>query len=395
MAQDRRSFAWVCGSTFFHFLSMGIFLVALPLYVGDELGASKSAVGFAVGSFAISAVLLRPLAGNLLDRRGRRPFLIGGPLILVVSSIGLLFATTLAAVVALRLFQGCAGAAFYTAAATVATDLASHERRAERIARFSLFLYAGFAVGPALGEWLIREIDFAGTWIAAGGAALIAAGLAAAVPETKPAAPEGAHSRRGFLSVHAAAVGPGLVLMTAAVGYTSISTFSALYARELEMSSSGVLYAAFAVTIIGVRLVSGTLADRVGRVAVAMPGLIASAVGMALLSLVAHPAAAVTGVALFGAGFAMIFPALMALTADEVDEHERGAALGSFTAFFDVGAAVGAYAFGAAVDLTGYRGAWAMPGLLCLLGAAGLLRIHRRTRNLRAEETPLPEPAGT
>lgn len=401
-SSTRARFALLCGSTFFHFLAMGVLLVALPLFVSRELQQSRAVVGLAVGSFAVAAVLLRPTAGRQVDALGRRRFMIGAPLVVLVTAVGLLAAQALWAVALLRLIQGAAGAAFYTAAATVATDLADPAKRAERIARFSMFLYAGFAVGPSLGEWLVGRYGFAGAWWAVAGCAASASALGATLPETRPTrrddAPRPPAHTGWRRAVHPAAVGPGLILITTAVGYTAISTFSPLYARSIGMGSSGTLYLCFAVTVIGARLFSGTLADRYGRVAVALPGLLSATAGLTLLAVVPRPAAASVGVALFGAGFALVFPSLMALTVDRVTDEERGAALGSYTAFFDVGAAGGGYLVGALADTLGYPVAWGVPAALCALGAVGLVRREARSpavtsgpRTRRCRSPPGPD----
>lgn len=387
----RRSFALLCGATLFQFVALGIFLGALPVFISDRFGGSRTQVGLAMASFSVSAVLLRPWVGRGLDRYGRRWFLVSAPLILIVSAAGLSVARSIPVVVFLRLFQGTAGAAFYTAAATVATDIAPFERRATYIARFSLFLYGGFAIGPSVAERLLHR-SFAAAWLAAALTATAAALLAVVLPETRPGRPAQNPARpRRFL--HRASVQPGLVLMTAAVGYSTITTFSALYARKIGMSS-GLLYLAFAGTVVGVRLFSGNLADRHGREAVARPGMAIAAAGLAVLAALPVPAAALLGVGLFGAGFALVFPALMALAADRVSDDERGEVLGSFTAFFDLGASSGAFAIGAVADRFGYAGAFATPSVLCLGGLALLLGSSRR-RGGPAPEVPLPEPAGT
>lgn len=401
----------LCAATYAHFVAMGVFLSALPLFITQSLDGSRSEVGLAVGAFSISAVVLRPLAGRGMDSHGRRPFLVGGPLLLALSSAGLLAAGSIPVVIALRLLQGAAGACYYTAGATVATDMAPLDRRADYIARFSLFLYGGFATGPALGEFLVARFEFAAAWSVAGGCALLAAAVGSFVPETSGAhvashgAPfadrlgsgtseAAAQARRRFL--HPASLGPGFVIMTAAVGYVGISTFAPLYARQIGMSSSGPLYIVFALTVLGVRLFGGRLADVYGRERVGMPALVIGAASFALLAVQPAPSLAFVGVAGFGAAFALLFPAMMALTADGVREAERGAALGSFTAFFDIGASVGSYAVGALADSFGFGAAFSLPSVLCLIGLAALIRIAARGR--AGGDTalpPLPEPAGT
>lgn len=395
----RARFWLLCACTFFHFLSMGIFLSGLPLFVSNELGGSKAAVGFAVGCFSLTAVLCRPFVGRRIDRLGRAWFLRGAPLLIALTSVGLLAADALGGIIALRLLQGVAGAAFYTGAATMATDLAPDGRRAEYISRFSLFLYGGFAAGPALGEFLVETRSFASAWLGAALSATVALVVAFAVPESRVDDEEGSEprpSRRRW--VHPAAIGPGMVLLTIAVGYTAITSFMPLYSRSIGMGSSGGLYTTFALSILVVRLVSGRLADRLGRVAVALPGCLSGAAGMMLLAVSDRPAAAFVGVALFGAGHALIFPALMAHTVDQVPDRERGEALGSFTACFDVGASTGGYLVGYVADQAGYSAAWATPGVICLVGAVVLLVVVRpseKRHRAHADELVDPEPAGT
>lgn len=344
-----------------------------------ELQGSKSSVGLAVGAMSVSALLVRPFVGRGIDARGRKPFLFGSLVLLALSSLGYLLADDVAVVVGLRLLQGLAGGTFYTTAAAVVTDLAPPERRASAIAKFSLFLYGGFAAGPALAEWIIRHHGFTPVWLTAAALGATGALLVSVVPESGDhavaARAELGPARRRPL--HPAAVLPGLVLMTTGMGYASVTGFSSLYARHVGLESSGALYAVFAVTVIGLRLVSGRLADSVGRVQIALPGLLLCAAGLGTLSLLQRPVTAYVGVASFGAGFALIFPALMAFTVDRVPDHERGEALGSFTAFMDIGQGGGAYLIGAIADRAGFGAAYALPAVLCLGGA---ILLRRGTR---------------
>jgi MFS family permease len=373
-------------ATLCNFTAFGAYFAAIQLYVEDELGASRSSVGLAVGAFSVSALLVRPFVGRGIDARGRRPFLLAALALLTITSLGFLVAGAVPAVVALRLLQGVAGGTFYTTAAAVATDLAPVERRASAIARFSLFLYAGFALGPVAAEWTIDAVGFTPVWLAA--AALGATGVACIVllPETggrtMAARAELGPGRRRLL--HPAAVGPGLVLLTTGMGYSSITGFSSLYGRHIELHDPGLLYATFAVTIIGVRLVAGRLADSIGRIATALPGLLLGATGLGVLALLQEPAWAFVGVAAFGAGFALIFPALMAFTVDRVPDHERGEALGSFTAFMDAGSGGGAYLIGAIADAAGFGWAYGTPALLCLAGAVLLVALGAQARPVAA-----------
>jgi len=385
---SRRRFRWLCAATLFEFLALGVFLVSLPLFLSDELGASSATIGLTVGAFSVSAVVLRPVVGRQADRRGRLRFLMAAPVILLLSSGGLALADSVIAVVGLRMFQGVAGACFYTAGATIATDLAPVERRAEYLGRFSLFIYSGFAVGPLLADRLVHAYGFGAAWAAAATFAIAAFVAARRVGETNavggftgaPVSPEKPPVevvRAKIRMFHPASIGPGLVLTMAATGYNSITVFSPLYARSID-APAGLFYLVFALTIIGVRALAAGVADRRGRVAVAAPGMAASAVGLALLASTPPAPLALAGVAVFASGFAVVFPALMALTDDGAPLGERGEALGSTVAFFDIGAWLGGYTVGAVADAAGFGAGFAVPATLCVLGTALVLRLGGR-----------------
>jgi MFS family permease len=365
------------GATLCNFLAAGAYFAAIGLYVEGPLGDGRDAVGLAVGAFSLSAVCVRPFVGRAIDARGRRPFLLAALCLFAVSSLGFLVAESTTAVVALRLVQGLSGGTFYTTAAAMATDLAAPERRASAISAFSLFLYGGFAVGPA--------------GLAALGAALVWTLPESGVSQMARRAELGPPKRR---IIHPAAVTTGLVLMCSAVGYSSVTAFSSLYAREIGLASSGGLYATFAITILAVRLVAGRLADTRGRIPVALAGLGLSAAGMGLVAAVPVPVAAFVGIGVFGAGFALIFPALMALTIDRTEDHERGEALASYTAFMNIGTGAGAYLVGAIAERAGFGAAYALPAILCVAGFLALLRLARQPIREGASAEVTVDPIG-
>ena len=72
------AFAGLFAVTFCGLLAVGAVLPVLPRYVHGPLGAGDVAVGVVIGSYAITGLLLRPFAGRLADRRGRKPTVLLG-----------------------------------------------------------------------------------------------------------------------------------------------------------------------------------------------------------------------------------------------------------------------------------------------------------------------------
>src|SRR4051812_36299406 len=136
-------FLTVTASGALYFLSLGMVLPVLPQYVEGELGGDTLRVGIAVGAFAVGAVLLRPYAGRLGDRYGRRILVIVGAFTVATSAALYPFATNLGILVAVRVLGGLGEAAFFVGAGTMIADLAPVERRGEAISYWSVAVYSG------------------------------------------------------------------------------------------------------------------------------------------------------------------------------------------------------------------------------------------------------------
>ena len=376
----------------FLYVALGSMFSAVPRFVAEQLGGSKGLAGFSVSVFFVAAVIARPLAGRFVDRRGRRPLLVALPFVIAGAMASLAVAGSVGVVLVLRFVQGLAGGAFYVTAVTAETDLAPPDRRASAVARLSIAIYLGFAAGPALGEWL-TDAGSGWTWSVPAALAVLGGLLTSTVPETRPGGsgvPAAGSATAAVVEdpepmvepgaplIHPRAVLPGITLLTLGVGYASITGLSALYARTIGLASSEVLYGSFAITILVVRLVSGRLADRVGPMKVAYPGMAAYVVGFALLSQVPEPVAAAVGVALVGLGWALVFPAVIAWLTVQVPDAQRGAALGTLIALMDIGQGAGGYLVGSVADGAGWRWALILPGLLAAAGTVVLVVAVRR-----------------
>ncbi|MCX7620825.1 MAG: MFS transporter [Acidimicrobiales bacterium] len=365
------------------YFALGAMFSAVPRYVHEDLGGTRALSGFSVSVFFLAAVLTRPIAGRMVDRYGGRPCILGGSLLVALGMVAMTAATAIPAVLALRFTQGVAGSAFYVAAVTASTDIAGPARRASAVSQLSFAIYLGFALGPAVGERL-ADIGFKAAWLALGAVAAIASAVAVSVPETRPVSGRertlrSTGYRFGFL--HPVAVLPGLTLLALGVGYVSVTSQSALYARAVGIGSSSSLFGAYAITILVVRLVAGRLADRIGPVNVMFPGMAALVSGCSVWSLVQSPVSAYAGAVLIGAGWALVFPALTAWLAARVSDAERGAAIGSLVAFMDAGQGMGGYAVGAIADRFGFGWAFALPAALALCGTVVLMLAVRRYRD--------------
>jgi MFS family permease len=89
-----------------------------------------------------------------------------------------------------------------------------------------------------------------------------------------------------------------------------------------------------------------------------------------------------------GAAFSLLYPSLSLIVVDRVPETGRGAALGTFTAFFDAGVGFGAPLAGIAAAISGYEGAFLLAAAIALVSAMTIaLAISPRARTLLSSTT--------
>lgn len=381
------AFTAVTLSCFVYFAAAAATFPVLPRLVAGPLRGSNIDVGLVVGAFSVTAVLLRPLAGRMGDRRGRRPLMLLGASAAAASIAGYGLARGLGVLVLLRLVLGAGEALYFTAATTAITDLAPPERRGEAVSFFSVALYAGLAVGPLIGESVLDAAGFTPVWLLAGGLTALAALLVLRVPDTRPAGVAGAPARL----VHPRGVIPGIVMASSAWGFAGFTAFVPLYALQLGMGGSRLLFALYSGIILSVRAAGARIPDRFGARRTAGTSLVASLVGLGVMAGWGAPAGLYVGAALFALGQSLAFPALLSLAVGSAPPWERGSVVGTFTAFLDVAFGVGPLTLGVVAESAGYRGAFAAS---TLVSGAGLALLLARVRPPAAREERASRPPG-
>jgi MFS family permease len=365
-------FAVVMLASFAYFMALGALLPTVPRFVEDELGGGGVQVGIGVGSFAVSAALLRPWIGRIGDAKGRRVLVVAGCTVVAVSIFGYAAATELWMLVLARLVTGAGEAAVFVGVATAAQDLAPDHRRGEAASYFSVALYGGLAVGPPIGEALVDH-GFDTLWIVTGSLAAVAAIAGVWIPRGRTVAEV---SDRGFLQPDA--LWPGVILLLGLIPFTAFASFVPLYAEDIGLDSVGGVFGLYAGLVLVVRIVGARLPDRLGwrkGSTMALSGVTAGILVLAAWGSVASIWVAALGI---GAGMSLLYPSLFTAVMAAAPEEERSHAVGTFSVFFDISQGFGATLVGVVVSLTSgnERAGFAAAGALAFCGliAQWLLR---------------------
>ena len=386
------AFAGIFAVTMLGLLSVGAVIPVLPRYVKGPLGEGDFAVGFVVGAFAFTGLAARPLAGHFADLRGRRLAVILGSLLAAVAG-ALYFVPGLPALILSRFALGAGEGTVFTAGATWVVDLAPPERRGRIVGLYGLAVWTGLSLGPPIGDLLLRIGDYELVWAFATAAPLLGAAIASRLPD--PHVPGSRDEPRTLIARES--LRSGVALGLGVIGYAAIAAFVILHLDERGIGHGTLAFSVFAVTVVVTRLVGGDLPDRLGPVRCATAAAVVEAFGLAVVALAPSLPVTLLGAGAMGAAFSTLYPSLILTVVDRVPESRRGSAVGTFTAFFDVGVGIGGPLTGAAVALGGVYAAafWlaaACAGASAVVIATGLRRASPATAPAASAAGSTPEP---
>jgi MFS family permease len=353
--------------------------------VTGPLDGTALEVGIVSGAFAITGLLARPMAGHLADTSGRRRVVVAGSLLTAVSGAMLFLPLGIPGLIASRLVLGAGEGAVYTAGAAWVVDLAPDEMRGRLIGWFGLAIWGALSLGPPLGELTLRATDYEVVWAFAAATPLLGAWIASRIPERY----EGAGvSRPPSVShlISREALGPGTSLGLSIIGYAALAGFVVLHLEDLGIGHGAEVFTSFAIAVVIGRVAGAWIPDRIGGARTAIAAAAMEAIGLVVVGASQTLGVALAGAVFAGIGFSLLFPALALMALEPVPESRRGAAMGTFTAFFDVGMGVGAPLAGVAASIAGYDAAFYVAAFAALMGAA---MTYRRAR---AGIAPASEP---
>lgn len=356
----------------------------LPTFMTRELAAGPDDIGRVTACFYVTAVLLGPWMGSVVDRRGRRRFLTAGALLMAAVSLGFVAVDGMGPLIyALRALQGVAFAMAFVAGSALAVDEAPPERLALALGIFGLTMLSNNAIAPVAVEEIARHAGWAPAFVAASAAALLSAALSLRIRERVRAEPEAPIPRLLDVMRRPGAARVGLVIALAGAAFGTMFTFPQPFALELGMDRVRSFFVAYTAAALVARLGLGPFTDRLGRRPVSLVALALYAVSTAAAAQLESLGLAAVGGA-FGLAHGLFYPTFNALAVQDTGERERGKAMALFNGAFNVGYAGGVFGLGLLAESVGYPPVFRV-GAACAAGAFAVLWLSSpRRRNARA-----------
>jgi predicted MFS family arabinose efflux permease len=352
-----------------------LLLSVVPLYA-DAVGAGGVGAGLTTGVLMATTVAGELAVPRLAARFGYRAVFAAGLVLLGAPALALPDSTTLAAILAISAVRGLGFAVVVVVGGALVASLVPGERRGEGLGLFGIVVGVPGVAALPLGVWLVAEAGYPAVFTAGAVAAL--AGLVVV-----PGLPGRAPRREAPVGVLAGMRTPALAWPAAAFAVTAMAAGVVVTFLPLAVAGGSGGLAAVALFVqaaasTATRWWGGRHGDRHGPAVLLVPGVVASAAGMATLVLVDRPPAVLAGMVLFGCGFGVIQIASMTVMLGRVAPSGFGTVSAIWNLAYDLGIGAGAFGFGVVAARTGYPAAFAVTAVLVLAGLVPLWLDRRR-----------------
>lgn len=389
--------AWVV--SFLQFLAFYALVTTMAVYAVRQFAASDAGAGLASSAFVIGATLSRVVTGHVVDRFGKRRVLVVALVAVALSCTLYLVASSLPALVAVRMLHGASYAFASTAVMALAQAAIPDGRRAEATGHLALGTTLATAIGPALGLFLAGSIGYAWLFRATLGITVVSLVLGLLVREAPAAAGVDGERAAGEVPLEhpAPAVGfrlrsvlhPAVLpisgfMLLVGLSYAGILTYLNAYSVERGLTAgAGLFFLAYAAAMLVMRLTLGTLQDRRGDDAVVYPALLCFTAALLVLAFATRDWQVVLAGALSGLGYGTLMPAAQAIAVNAVPSHQLGAGISTLMLFADVGLGLGPVLLGGLVASAGYGAMYATLAGVLVIATGYYFVMHGRRHGRR------------
>ena len=350
--------AILLGNLFIAFLGIGLVIPVLPTIM-NELHLTGKVVGYLVAAFAITQLIASPIAGQWVDKYGRKRMIVIGLFVFSFSEYLFGIGTSVEILFVSRFFGGISAAFIMPAVTAYIADITTLETRSKALGYMSAAISTGFIIGPGIGGFLAEygsRVPFFAAAVLAGLAAVLSI-ITLKEPERQPTEEEEVATvptNKLKRVVRPAYIFAFLILFISSFGLMAFESLFSLYVDH----KFGFTPKDIAIIITGAALVGAItqvllfdkLTKRFGEVRLVRYCLWFSGVFVFLMT-TAHSYAYILFVTIFiFTGFDLLRPAITSYLS-KVAGNEQGFVGGMNSMFTSIGNVLGPIVGGALFDI--------------------------------------------
>ena len=383
----------------------GLVAPALPTFA-RSFHVSVTAASVVVSAFAVARLVFAPASGRLITVLGERRVYLIGITIVALTTGSCAFAANYWQLLIFRSVGGIGSTMFTVSAIALLIRVTPVSLRGRASGLWGTGFLLGNVTGPLLGGGLLT-ISLRAPFLVYAGMLFIAVAIVwwflrnspLAAPADDADAPRitlrTALRHRAYTAALASSFANGWAVFGVRVSLVPLFVEEVLHR---DGAFAGTALAVFAAGNVAMLLISGRLADSIGRKPMILAGLLVAGGGTIWVGFTDSVPLFLAATVVSGLGSGMLAPPQQATVADVIGSKGRGGpVLAAFQMSADIGAVIGPVTAGLLVDGLSYTAAFALTGALALVAALVWLpapeTLPRRTEDLAETTHPTPEEA--
>lgn len=366
-------------ASFFYLMSP---MLINPVIAGfaANAGASSILAGVIAGAMNLTALVLRPLAGNLTDRVSKYKLTLIGGLLILLASLGYTFTTNVALIIIFRVINGLGYTLCSVCMATWMAALLPADRIGSGMGIYGLASALGMAVGPAVSVYLYQHYSYQSVfWVASAFSILLLIviqfvgnrGVPSPTQQTATTTP------KKFQFVQPKVVPLATILLLISLPYFATETYIVSYIAHRHFAvPAGAFFPAYAIILLIMRLVLRDAFDKVPFKKFFWLGLGFNLLGLIGLTDLSNWFMLFLGAFGFAAGYGLMFSVCQAKALTLVPMSDRGLANSTFYIGVDLGMSGGPMLAGLITAFLPW--AWLYPVMALTLPLAVVVYLANR-----------------
>ena len=345
-----------------------------PVVAGyaESIGASSLWMGLISALTTATAVVCRPVTGNLADKLDKRPLVVAGSLMMVAASGGYVLFPHVWCVAVLRMLHGAGYACCSIGMSTWLTLLLPPDRLASGVGAYGTINALAMALAPVMGIRLRELFGYRSSFLAAGCSALICILLVYMIGNAGAPVSSGKKMKSAARQpVVPDAVPIAIALAIITIPYTANKSFLVSYVDKMQLEVAPDLFFTFyAVILVVLRMSLRKQYDRVPYPRFLVLCTISMLGAMAVLYWMRGYVLMLLGAVFMAAGYGIMYSVSQSAAAAAAPPDQRGLAMGTYYLGLDIGSAAGPIIGGVLygnVDLQLFYPLLGVIGALCLV----------------------------